>query len=165
VLTSVDRDDLSDGGAYHFAETISKIKQKAPTMLVEALTGDYAGDLAMVKVVAQSGLDVYAHNIETVEALTPQVRDRRAHFRQSLQVLEAAKKAKEGLITKTSIMLGLGESEEQLWHALRGESTPALGEIWLFTTDTISLRASECGCRRRDLWSIYETHEAAHEGP
>lgn len=119
VLTSVDRDDLADGGAHHFAETIVKIKQKAPSMLVEALTGDFAGDLNMVKVVAQSGLDVYAHNIETVEALTPQVRDRRAKFRQSLQVLDAAKKAKPGLITKTSIMLGLGETEEQLWHALQ----------------------------------------------
>ena len=124
VLTSVDRDDLADGGARHFAETIHKIKQKAPTMLVEALTGDYAGDLGMVKVVAQSGPDVYAHNVETVEALTPQVRDRRAKFRQSLQVLDAAKKAKPGLITKTSIMLGLGETEDQLWDALRGLCLP-----------------------------------------
>ncbi|KAI9857686.1 MAG: hypothetical protein M1813_008107 [Trichoglossum hirsutum] len=119
VLTSVDRDDLADGGAHHFAETIRKIKQKAPTMLVEALTGDYAGDLEMVRMVAQSGLDVYAHNVETVEALTPQVRDRRATFRQSLKVLETAKAAKEGLITKTSIMLGLGESEVQIWNTLR----------------------------------------------
>lgn len=119
VLTSVDRDDLVDGGARHFAETIRKIKQKAPTMLVEALTGDYAGDLEMVKMVATSGLDVYAHNIETVEALTPFVRDRRAKFRQSLAVLKAAKEAKEGLITKTSIMLGLGEKEEQIYDALR----------------------------------------------
>ncbi|KAI9817694.1 MAG: hypothetical protein M1832_004588 [Thelocarpon impressellum] len=119
VLTSVDRDDLADGGARHFAETILKIKQKAPTMLVEALTGDYAGDLDMVGIVARSGLDVYAHNVETVEALTPQVRDRRATFRQSLAVLEAAKAARPGLITKTSIMLGLGETEEQLWASLR----------------------------------------------
>jgi lipoyl synthase len=121
VLTSVDRDDLVDGGAHHFAETIRKIKQKAPAMLVEALTGDYAGDVEMVKTVAQSGLDVYAHNVETVEALTPQVRDRRATFRQSLKVLETAKASKEGLITKTSIMLGLGETEEQLWDALKGK--------------------------------------------
>lgn len=119
VLTSVDRDDLADGGARHFAETIRKIKLKAPGMLVEALTGDYAGDEDMVALVATSGLDVYAHNVETVEALTPQVRDRRATFRQSLKVLEAAKRAKPGLITKTSIMLGLGETEEQLWEALR----------------------------------------------
>lgn len=120
VLTSVDRDDLADGGARHFASTIMKIKQKAPTMLVEALTGDYAGDLEMVEMVAKSGLDVYAHNVETVEALSPQVRDRRANFRQSLSVLNKAKQSKEGLITKTSIMLGLGETEEQLWDALRG---------------------------------------------
>jgi lipoyl synthase len=119
VLTSVDRDDLVDGGARHFAETVIKIKSKAPGMLVECLTGDYAGDLEMVGLVARSGLDVYAHNVETVEALTPQVRDRRAAFRQSLRVLEAAKAAKPGLITKTSIMLGLGETEEQLWETLR----------------------------------------------
>nr|POE90213.1 lipoyl synthase, mitochondrial [Quercus suber] len=119
VLTSVDRDDLADGGARHFAETIIKIKQKAPTMLVEALTGDYAGDLEHVKLVAQSGLDVYAHNVETTEELTSQVRDRRATFRQSLAVLRAAKEARPELITKTSIMLGLGETEEQLWRALK----------------------------------------------
>ncbi|KAF2176985.1 lipoic acid synthetase [Zopfia rhizophila CBS 207.26] len=119
VLTSVDRDDLADGGARHFAETIMKIKQKAPAMLVEALTGDYAGDLEMVRLVAMSGLDVYAHNIETVEALTPQVRDRRAKFHQSLSVLRAAKEAKPELITKTSMMLGLGETEDQIWHALK----------------------------------------------
>ncbi|KAL8664461.1 MAG: hypothetical protein Q9202_003011 [Teloschistes flavicans] len=117
VLTSVDRDDLADGGAHHFAETISKIKSKAPGMLVEALTGDFGGDLEMVDLVAGSGLDVYAHNVETVEALTPMVRDRRAGFRQSLRVLERAKGA--GMITKTSVMLGLGETEEQMWEMLR----------------------------------------------
>ncbi|KAK3174031.1 hypothetical protein OEA41_001275 [Lepraria neglecta] len=119
VLTSVDRDDLADGGANHFAETIMKIKSKAPGMLVEALTGDYAGDLEMVAKVARSGLDVYAHNVETVEELTPMVRDRRAKFRQSLSVLKHAKEAKEGLITKTSIMLGLGETQDQLWETLK----------------------------------------------
>ncbi|KAM3079839.1 hypothetical protein ACMFMF_003260 [Clarireedia jacksonii] len=120
VLTSVDRDDLADGGARHFAETIMKIKQRKPDMLVEALTGDYQGDLEMVGLVADSGLDVYAHNMETVEELTPFVRDRRAKYRQSLKVLDAAKKAKSSLITKTSIMLGLGETEEQLWQTLKG---------------------------------------------
>ena len=120
VLTSVDRDDLPDGGSHHFAETISKIKSKAPHILVEALTGDFQGDLECVARVARSGLDVYAHNIETVEALTPMVRDRRATFRQSLKVLEAAKDSKEGLITKTSIMLGLGETQDQVIDALRG---------------------------------------------
>ena len=121
VLTSVDRDDLADGGARHWAETIMKIKSKAPSMLVEALTGDFMGDVEMVKLIAESGLDVYAHNIETVEELTPSVRDRRANFRQSLAVLRAAKEARPDLITKTSMMLGLGETEEQVWHALKGE--------------------------------------------
>lgn len=118
VLTSVDRDDLADSGAHHFAETIRKIKQKAPQILVEALTGDFAGSLSHVSLVAKSGLDVYAHNVETVEALTPYVRDRRATFRQSLSVLEHAKK--EGVrVTKTSIMLGVGETEDQVMDALR----------------------------------------------
>ena len=80
VLTSVDRDDLADGGAHHFAETVRKIKSKSPTTLVECLTGDYAGDLEMVHMMAGSGMDVYAHNVETVEELTSQVRDRRATF-------------------------------------------------------------------------------------
>lgn len=122
VLTSVDRDDLADGGAWHFAETIRRIKQKKPTLLVEALTGDFRGDLDMVATVAESGLDVYAHNVETVEDLTPYVRDRRATFRQSLAVLKHVKdvKGKEGIITKTSIMLGLGEQEHELQAALEG---------------------------------------------
>ncbi|CUS08806.1 unnamed protein product [Tuber aestivum] len=119
VLTSVDRDDLPDGGAAHFAETITKIKQRAGHILVEALTGDFMGDLDCVRRVAESGLDVYAHNVETVEGLTPYVRDRRATFRQSLKVLEAAKAAREGLITKTSIMLGLGEKQEEVLDTLR----------------------------------------------
>jgi lipoic acid synthetase len=119
VLTSVDRDDLADGGAAHFAQTIAKIKSKAPHILVEALTGDFAGDLHMVARVARSGLDVYAHNVETTAELTAHVRDRRATFAQSLAVLRAAKRAQPTLITKTSMMLGLGETEAQLWSALR----------------------------------------------
>ncbi|KAF1913483.1 lipoyl synthase mitochondrial precursor [Ampelomyces quisqualis] len=119
VLTIVDRDDLADGGARHAVETIMKIKQKAPAMLVEALVGDYAGDADMVRLVANSGLDVFAHNVETTEALTPYVRDRRANFRQSLDVLRIAKETNPELITKTSIMLGLGETEDELWKALK----------------------------------------------
>lgn len=93
---------------------------RAPQILVEALTGDFRGSLAQVSLVAKSGLDVYAHNIETVEALTPFVRDRRATFKQSLKVLEHAKK--EGVrVTKTSIMLGVGEAEGQIMDALRGQ--------------------------------------------
>lgn len=121
VLTSVDRDDLADGGARHFAETIQRIKAKKPGLLVEALTGDFQGDLEMVKIVAESGLDVYAHNVETVEALTPYVRDRRATFQQSLKVLEHVKRVKgpDGIVTKTSIMLGLGEQEQEVIDTLK----------------------------------------------
>ncbi|KAF3482351.1 lipoyl synthase [Arthroderma uncinatum] len=119
VMTAVDRDDLVDGGARHFAETVRRIKAKAPNILVECLTGDFSGDLKMVALMAESGLDVYAHNVETVEALTPFVRDRRATFQQSLSVLRGAKATKPDLITKTSIMLGLGETEDQAMDALR----------------------------------------------
>ncbi|KAK8864569.1 lipoyl synthase, mitochondrial [Kwoniella newhampshirensis] len=124
VLTSVDRDDLVDGGAAHIASTISKIKQKAPSILVEALTPDFANkDVSTIRQVATSGLDVFAHNVETVERCTPFVRDRRAGFNQSLRVLEEAKKAaKEAgkeLLTKTSIMLGVGEMEEEIHETLR----------------------------------------------
>lgn len=121
VLTSVNRDDLADGGARHFAETIRKIKAKKPSLLVEALTSDFWGDLDSVKIVAESGLDVYAHNVETVEGLTPYVRDRRATFRTSLKVLEHVKKVRgqDGIITKTSLMLGLGEQEQEVMDALK----------------------------------------------
>ncbi|QLL30891.1 hypothetical protein HG536_0A07060 [Torulaspora globosa] len=119
VLTTVDRDDLPDGGSHHLAETVRKIKEKAPKTLVETLSGDFRGDLDMVDVMARSGLDVYAHNVETVEALTPHVRDRRATYRQSLAVLERAKKTVPSLITKTSLMLGLGETDEQVQQTLK----------------------------------------------
>lgn len=122
VLTSVDRDDIADGGAAHFASTISKIKSKAPHILVEALTGDYAGSIESVAKVALSGLDVYAHNMETVESLTPFVRDPRAKYRQSLNVLLHAKSVKPDLITKTSLMLGLGERDKEVEQTLRGKS-------------------------------------------
>lgn len=94
------------------------IKKKAPQILVECLTGDYQGNLKDVETVANSGLDVYAHNIETVENLQIYVRDRRASFNQSLSVLNHAKKTNPALITKTSIMLGLGETDEEVYDAL-----------------------------------------------
>ncbi|XP_046395078.1 lipoyl synthase, mitochondrial [Ischnura elegans] len=119
VLTSVDRDDLPDGGSEHFANTVKEIKKRIPSLLVECLVPDFRGDLKAVSCIASSGLDVFAHNIETVEALTPFVRDRRAKYRQSLTVLEAAKTFVPDLITKSSIMLGLGESDEQVMQALK----------------------------------------------
>ncbi|PRT55270.1 Lipoyl synthase, mitochondrial [Wickerhamiella sorbophila] len=120
VLTTVDRDDLSDGGANHFAKTVQLIKEKSRgKTLVECLGGDFRGDLNMVDVLARSGLDVYAHNVECVEELTPFVRDRRATFDQSINVLARAKQTVPSLITKTSIMLGFGETDDQIERTLR----------------------------------------------
>lgn len=125
VLTSVDRDDLPDGGSNHIAATIREIKKQNPRIFVECLAPDFRGDLECVKTVALSGLDVYAHNIETVEALTPFVRDRRARYRQSLNVLESIKQINPNMITKTSIMLGLGETDEQVEQTMKGkDKTP-----------------------------------------
>ena len=112
--------DLEDGGAAHFAKTVQLLKKKAPKILVETLTGDFWGNLESVEKVALSGLDVYAHNIETVEPLQKYVRDRRANFQQSLKVLEHAKKVQPKLITKTSMMLGLGETEQEVIETLKG---------------------------------------------
>ena len=122
VLTSVDRDDLEDGGAAHFAQTVGLLKFRKPDLRVECLVSDFQGDVACVKTLAASGLDVYAHNIETVERLTPFVRDRRAGYAQSLSTLKAAKASTpEGrrLYTKSSIMLGLGETEEEVLQTMR----------------------------------------------
>ncbi|KAJ0041638.1 hypothetical protein NL108_009925, partial [Boleophthalmus pectinirostris] len=118
VLTSVDRDDLADGGAEHFARTVTNIKERDPKILVECLTPDFRGDLLSVEKIALSGLDVYAHNVETVRELQRYVRDPRANFVQSLKVLQHAKKVKPTLLTKTSIMLGLGETDEQIQNTL-----------------------------------------------
>ena len=119
VLTSVDRDDMPDGGAGHFATTVGLIKQVKPHMLVECLVSDFAGDLAAVATLATSGLDVYAHNVETVERLQRHVRDHRAGYAQSLRVLQHAKSVNPRLYTKTSLMLGLGETHEEVLQAMR----------------------------------------------
>ncbi|KAM6549196.1 hypothetical protein CsatB_020872 [Cannabis sativa] len=115
VITSVDRDDLPDQGSGHFAETVQKLKELKPNMLIEALVPDFRGDSTCVEKVARSGLDVFAHNIETVEELQKAVRDHRANFDQSLEVLMMAKdQAPAGTLTKTSIMLGCGETPDQV---------------------------------------------------
>mmetsp|Transcript_22100 Transcript_22100/g.50051 ORF Transcript_22100/g.50051 Transcript_22100/m.50051 type:complete len:340 (-) Transcript_22100:177-1196(-) len=119
VLTSVDRDDMEDGGAGHFATTVQLIKEGRPDMLVECLVSDFAGDLKAVSTLANSGLDVYAHNMETVRRLQPYVRDPKAGYDQTLSVLEHAKKCNPKVYTKTSIMLGLGESDEEVLQAMR----------------------------------------------
>ncbi|CDP14732.1 unnamed protein product [Coffea canephora] len=115
VITSVDRDDLPDQGSGHFAETVQKLKALKPNMLIEALVPDFRGDPSCVEKVATSGLDVFAHNIETVEELQSVVRDHRANFEQSMDVLMKAKDyAPVGTLTKTSIMLGCGETPDQV---------------------------------------------------
>lgn len=119
VLTSVDRDDLEDQGSQHFRSVVEKLKEKKPDLLVEALTPDFQGNKSMIHAVATSGLDVYAHNVETVEALTSRVRDRRANYRQSMEVLRYVKSLNTGCMTKTSIMLGLGETDENVRQTLK----------------------------------------------
>jgi len=119
VITSVDRDDLPDGGASHFAATIRAIKERAPGVLVEALTPDFQGDLKAVETVLAANPEVYAQNLETVRRLTPKVRDPRAGYEQTLRVLEHAKKVRPDILTKSSLMLGLGETEEEILEAMR----------------------------------------------
>jgi lipoic acid synthetase len=118
VLTSVDRDDLPDGGARHYADCIRAIKARCPDTAVEALTPDFAGRLADVATVVDSGVDVFAQNLETVERLTRKVRDARAGYRQTLDVLAFAKRHRSGVLTKSSLMLGLGETDEEIAAAL-----------------------------------------------
>jgi len=118
VLTTVDRDDLDDGGADHIARTVESIKLKTPQTLVEILVGDFRGNLPDVHRATDSGMDVFAHNIETVERLTKKVRDGRCNYRQSLNVLKAAKERRPQVITKSSIMLGLGETAEEVSRAM-----------------------------------------------
>ena len=119
VLTSVDRDDLPDGGAGHFAKTVREIKARCPELLVEALIPDFQGDLEAVRAVVDAGVDVLDHNVETVERLQATVRDRRANYAQSLKVLREAKGMRDDLFTKSSIMLGLGETREEVIATMR----------------------------------------------
>jgi len=118
VLTSVDRDDLPDQGSGHISQTIAGLKEARPGLLVEALVPDFQGDIQCVERVALSGLDVFAHNVETVPELQREVRDRRANWDQSVAVLRAAKQA-GARVTKTSIMLGLGETPEMILGAMK----------------------------------------------
>lgn len=114
VLTSVDRDDLPDGGAAHYAACIRAIKAANPKTGVEALTPDFRGDETAVAVVVDSGLEVFAQNVETVERLTHVVRDIRAGYAQTLGVLKFAKTHRPTILTKTSLMLGLGETDDEI---------------------------------------------------
>ncbi len=117
VITAVARDDLSDGGANHFAETIRAIRGLDPDIVIEVLTPDFNGKENSLQLVLQAQPDIFNHNLETVERLTPVVRSR-AKYRLSLEVLRAAKELDAGVVTKSGIMLGLGETEPELFQAL-----------------------------------------------
>ena len=114
VLTSVNRDDLSDGGAFHYSETVREIKRINPGVIVETLVPDFCGSEVSVRMLLDSGIEVFAQNLETVKRLTQKVRDPRAGYSQSLEVLSYAKESKNNIITKTSLMLGLGESDREI---------------------------------------------------
>jgi lipoic acid synthetase len=118
VLTSVDRDDLADGGAAHYAACVRAIKKRCPGIIVEALTPDFSGSTTAVEIVLESEVDVFAQNLETVERLTRRVRDPRAGYEQTLKLLAHAKRCRSEVVTKTSLMLGLGETEDELVRAL-----------------------------------------------
>jgi lipoyl synthase len=118
VLTSVDRDDLPDGGAGHYAACVRAIKARCPQTAVEALTPDFAGQLSAVETVVTSGLEVFAQNLETVERLTHVVRDPRAGYGQTLAVLAHGKQVAPAVLTKSSLMLGLGERTDEILVAM-----------------------------------------------
>jgi len=118
VLTSVNRDDLADGGAEHYAACVRAIKARNPQTAVEALTPDFQGVLKDVETVVDSGLEVFAQNVETVRRLTHPVRDPRAGYEQTLRVLEHAKRHNPKVLTKTSLMLGLGETDAEILETM-----------------------------------------------
>tara|TARA_B100001248_G_scaffold262438_1_gene258444 strand:- start:2528 stop:3520 length:993 start_codon:yes stop_codon:yes gene_type:complete len=119
VLTSVDRDDLEDGGADHFAKTVETIKENNPKILVEVLTPDFNEVRKDVERLVRAGPDVFAQNVETVERLTRKVRDPRAGYRKTLNVLRMVKEIDPSRYTKTSLMLGLGETDEEILQCLK----------------------------------------------
>ncbi|MDQ3838675.1 MAG: lipoyl synthase [Thermoproteota archaeon] len=118
VITSVCRDDLEDGGAGHIAKTIEMIRSHCPRTLVEALIPDFRGDEGAISKVVAAGPNVISHNIETVARLSPNVRDTRATYSQSLLVLKKIKDLDSKVYTKSSLMLGLGEQEDEVFDAL-----------------------------------------------
>ncbi len=119
VITSVDRDDLPDGGASHFAQCIARVKKKRPATRVEVLIPDFKGEIDPLKKIIEAKPDVIAHNIETVRSLQRSVRDPRAGYEQSLKVLKNVKRIDPLIYTKSAIMLGLGETKEEVVQAMK----------------------------------------------
>jgi lipoic acid synthetase len=118
VLTSVNRDDLADGGAGHYAACVRRVKAVNPETAVEALTPDFLGVARDVETVVDSGIEVFAQNVETVRRLTHPVRDPRAGYGQTLEVLAHAKRYRPDVLTKTSLMLGLGETDAEILECM-----------------------------------------------
>ena len=118
VLTSVTRDDLKDGGADHLSQCIQAIRHRNPKVRIEILIPDFQGNREAIQTIIKSQPDVIGHNVECVEALTPKIRDPKSSFQQSLDVLEAIKSLDPDIRTKSSLMLGIGETEEQVLDAL-----------------------------------------------
>ncbi len=119
VITSVDRDDLPDQGAGHFAECIKEIRKRIPEVIIEVLIPDFRGNSGCIKTIVQAKPDVIAHNIETVRSLQRKVRDPRANYEQSLFVLESVKKLDPIIYTKSSIILGFGEKDQEVLQAMK----------------------------------------------
>lgn len=119
VITSVDRDDLPDEGSSHFAKTIQTIKAEKPQMIIEILTPDFKGNRAHIQRLVEAKPDVFAHNVETVERLQKKVRDPRANYQQSLSVLRMIKEMNPKMYTKTSLMMGLGETDEEVLQTMK----------------------------------------------
>ena len=119
VLTSVNRDDLPDGGAGHYAKTVKAIKKKTPEVIIEALAPDFLGQKESIELLLDSGLEVFAQNVETVNRLTNKVRDPRAGYRQTLKILSYSKEYQPTVLTKTSLMLGLGETHNEVYKTMK----------------------------------------------
>ncbi len=119
VMTMVDRDDLLDGGASHVAKTVTRLKELRPDMLVETLLGDFQGHLDYVDVTVDAKPDVWAHNVEVVRRLQRAIRDVRCSYEQSLRVLRRVKERDPARITKSSIMVGIGETDDEVLDTMR----------------------------------------------
>ncbi len=172
VLTSVDRDDLPDGGAAHYAACVRAIKQRRPGTAVEALTPDFGGVLPDVETVVASGLDVFAQNIETVRRLTHPVRDPRAGYEQTLAVLAHAKRYRPTVLTKSSLMLGLGESDAEIaecMHDLRvaGVDILTLGQYLRPTINHLKVEryVTPADFERYRLWGLARGFRECVAGP
>jgi lipoic acid synthetase len=129
VMTMVDRDDLLDGGAGHVARTVARLKELRPDMLVETLVGDFGGHLDAVDTTVDAGPDVWAHNIEVVRRLQRTIRDVRCDYEQSLRVLRRAKERRPEAITKSSIMVGIGETDDEVLQTMRDLREAGVGVV------------------------------------